>query len=192
MGINILPTPALIGAVPIARELIAGANVTIDGGASGDLSADLTIAATGGGGGGGLSLVHRALVYKLANQTVPGSAVTKITFAGTIYDPDTIWDGTNNRFVVPSGVSLVRIISNFSRSTQTGQLQIIQSKNGDTSGLIKAGLGIAETDTGGEDSIGCVSAFLEVVATDYFEMYCFNSGSSDVQANSWFSCEMYN
>lgn len=53
MGLNNPITPASIGAVPNTRNLVAGANVTIDGGASADLSADVTIAATGGGGGGG-------------------------------------------------------------------------------------------------------------------------------------------
>lgn len=51
MGINNPITPASIGAVPISRQLLAGANVTIDGGASADLNADVEIASTGGGGG---------------------------------------------------------------------------------------------------------------------------------------------
>jgi hypothetical protein len=52
MGLSNPVTAQSIGAVPNTRQLIAGANVTIDGAGSGALDEDLTIAAAGGGGGG--------------------------------------------------------------------------------------------------------------------------------------------
>jgi hypothetical protein len=47
MGIYIPPTPQSIGAVPVARQIIAGINMS----GGGNLSADVTLNASGGGSG---------------------------------------------------------------------------------------------------------------------------------------------
>jgi len=85
-GISFIPTAAQVGAVPITRDLIPGANVTLNGGATPvALSADVTIAASGGGGGGTIDVEDSgSLIVSASTLNFTGAGVTATDLGGGV------------------------------------------------------------------------------------------------------------
>src|SRR4051812_47395930 len=69
-------------AVTSARRIIAGANVTVNGGASANLGSDITIAASGGGGG--TAFTYATFEDQKAANTAGGASVAGSWIARTL------------------------------------------------------------------------------------------------------------
>lgn len=122
MPLNNPPTPASIGAVPISRQLLAGANVTIDAGASANLDADVTIAATVDGTVTSVNSGTNVVV----DNTDPANPVVNVPAIGVV---DSVVAGANitvdntdpnNPIVSSSGTSAVINGARIIRGTASG------------------------------------------------------------------------
>jgi hypothetical protein len=133
-----------------------------------------------------------ALLTKNAQQTIANNTVTAVIWQTVVYDTRGFFSSANNtRLTVPPGVRLVRasgcaawVAANFRRD-------LVIHKNGvDFTGQGRAqfisGLAI-------EGNMNVVSAPVQVVAGDYFELVVFqNVGGNetiDNQPNTWFGIE---
>lgn len=78
----------IINSVPLTRKIIAGSNVTVNGGADASLETDVTIASTGGGGGGGNWWFNppAASSFALASGDGTNAILTDDADAGLLFD----------------------------------------------------------------------------------------------------------
>lgn len=123
-----------------------------------------------------------AYAQKSANQSIPNSSFTAVTFDNLIFDDASIWSsGANTRLTVPSNVSRVRVASNVSfASNSTGYRYVAIVKNG--SSRIASQLQLADRNS----QINICSPIINVAAGDYFEFFLEQNtgGALDVLATA--------
>jgi hypothetical protein len=123
-----------------------------------------------------------AYAQKSANQSIPNSSFTAVTFDNLIFDDASIWSsGANTRLTVPSNVSRVRVASNVSfASNSTGYRYVAIVKNG--SSRIASQLQLADRNS----QINICSPTINVAAGDYFEFFLEQNtgGALDVLATA--------
>lgn len=128
-----------------------------------------------------------ALVTKSAVQNITGAATA--TWNTETYDYGGWHDNVtnNSRLTVPTGVSRVRVTAVLRRASATDQIFARIAKNG--TNIDALGAGGADTDTAGADTVNLVSAVLEVVPGDYFEIEVTMGVTADLAAESWFAID---
>ena len=144
--------------------------------------------ATGGGGGGAALPFKGALLKLTATEAVAAAVDVPVPWDAAEYQSGaTFWAiGTPTRFTIPAGVTKVILFGNLTRNSVADQLYGSIKKNGANFNLSP----IADTETSGGDSINFVSAPLDVVPGDYFELVAFTPTASDLQiAGTWFGIE---
>lgn len=133
--------------------------------------------------------LKRALVYNSTSQSLSGGVTTTLTWDSETYDTDSFHSTSSNtsRLTVPSGVTLVRILGNIGTGSVSGQAVLSFLKGGAS----VRGLATKDVDTANADFVNCVSAPLEVSATEYFEMRAFCTIATSITATeeSWFAIE---
>jgi hypothetical protein len=130
-----------------------------------------------------------ALVKRSSNFAVSAGVSTAVAWNDEEYDTDGFHDTGSNpsRLTIPSGVSKVRLTAAAITSASTTQLIISMLKNG----AAFTGGGTSEA-AGGTERVNAVSAVVDVVAGDYFELSLFSTAAINVSSNvlNWFSIEV--
>lgn len=133
-----------------------------------------------------------ALVSELADQTIPNTTNTKITFGSESYDTDSIHDTGSNteRLTVPAGVSKVRINGEVQwdgDGTGYRRIKLLKDNTIIIPGSIQTLTGIAAELVVSR----IVSAILPVSPGEYFEIQVYqNSGGNLDTLESWFAMEI--
>jgi len=142
-----------------------------------------------------------SLVYIDGNQSIANNDGTeKIAFDQESYDTSTIHDTVtnNSRLTVPAGVTKVRLTAGLSfAANATGYRSASFHKNGVSTyvGLVSAQ---ELSPTAGQfANLYLTSPVLTVVATDYFELFCFQNSGGALNAQgtadgrlTWFAMEL--
>lgn len=112
-----------------------------------------------------------AILRKLYNQTVPSSTWTNIVFEDVLYGSD-FWDNINNRFIIPDGISKVRITSQVTCANQeTTEINLQLTKNGVTESLPVRTKAMAKAQY--NVGVGFITPVMDVIPGDYFEIEVF-------------------
>jgi len=109
-----------------------------------------------------------------SNQTISNASSTKLAHNYVVFDTDSGFDTTNNRFVVPSGKAgkyFIGAAARFDSSVNASRLLSMLYKNGGN---------VAEENMNNDDEISAsVFTILNLSAGDYIEHYVYqNTGSS--------------
>jgi hypothetical protein len=132
-----------------------------------------------------------ALVAKSSSQSVAANTTTAITFDTEIADTDGFHDNVTNpsRLTIPAALNgkAVRVCANICGGSVAGQLDAFLLKGG----VAVPGLPARDAETANEENISLMSAPLEVVTGDYFEIGVFFATATTVPSadNVWFSIE---
>ena len=131
-----------------------------------------------------------ALVRRSSNQDIPVSEFTIINWDVEVVDTGGWHDLVSNtsRLTVPSGIARIRLIANYKTvSTESGETILTFQKNG----MDFDGMGMGDTEGGGDDAVNAASAIIDVVEGDYFEVSIRTNSASQLgsQTQSWFSIE---
>jgi hypothetical protein len=130
-----------------------------------------------------------ALVYKTATQAISAGVATILSWQAETADTDAWHDNTtnNSRLTVPSGVTRVRVSANIAGGSVTGDMKLAILKNGASA----RGLSASDTASSGSEHVNVVSAILDVVAGDYFEVQATSSASTSItnDERAWFCIE---
>jgi hypothetical protein len=131
-----------------------------------------------------------ALVHKTGNQAIAANVAENIDFESEVYDTDGFHDNVtdNSKFIIPSGVSLVRLSGNVNCDSSAGQLQDLISKNGATA----YGLPINDVETSINEKNNLASAPMAVTAGDFFQLAATHQASCNVLNDNatWFQIEV--
>jgi hypothetical protein len=121
------------------------------------------------------------VLYKSADQSINNGTWTSLTFNTEEYDTDSFHDNSTNtsRITIPSGkggkyLFVATVV--FNDSSTTGNRSVSFYKNGTEIGQLD---GRAPTNSG-LYCIATVSQMVSAVATDYFEVYAYQSGGSSM------------
>jgi hypothetical protein len=139
-----------------------------------------------------------ALVYHDATQVTTTATPFTLAFNQEEYDTNTIHDTVtnNSRLTVPSGITRVRLVGriNWITNAGSGVRRLSISKNG-AAGVV--GLPVSSMLGNATDTIDSlvVSAIVDVVNPDYFELIAyqtsgFNQSVNSGVANIWFAMEI--
>jgi hypothetical protein len=132
------------------------------------------------------SSLSGALLTKSALQAIATGTAELVTWNTEVYDRGE-WHSTvtnTGRLTIPSGVSLIRVISN---AECTAEPNIRHQKNG----ADVTGMGFTDTLNTGNHYVNICSAPLAVVAGDYIETWLGITGGGDLNAaeETWFAIE---
>ncbi len=141
------------------------------------------------------ALIHKAHPN---NQSVPDKSPTLVTFDTVIYDTDSFVSPTNpSRFVVPAGVSFVRlghsqVWSDSDAGWNIGMRQVVILKNG---AFYPGDPVVNVTANGGTTTdLQGYSAVLPVVEGDYFDAQAYQDTGGALplwgSTGTWFSIEV--
>lgn len=130
-----------------------------------------------------------ALVKRTSNQNIASTTAT-ITWQSEVYDVGGWWDaGTPTKFIVPSGVSKVRLTGNCRPGSTTTQVVLSMLKGGSSF----VGMGAHEQTNAGLaiDACNAWSAVVAVSQGDEFEMTVFVGSTEDIGSSTynWFAIE---
>ena len=134
-----------------------------------------------------------ALVKRTAVQSIPTGAWTAVAWDAEIRDTDSIHDNSTNntRLTVPTGFSRVRLIGQAHFASGSGDRGIWIQKNGAS---FAGGPLTLIAASAGSHVQNAVSTFLEVSASDYFEMLVYQTSGANLDLSatdwSWFSMEL--
>jgi len=126
------------------------------------------------------------IVYRSTDFAVPsGNVLTAVQWNAEQVDTDTWHDtGANTtRLTVPLGVTHVRVSFSLQSSNTTGQWGAAIIKNGSSF----VGEARVDTETTGSDNVNAMTAILEVIPGDYFEIHAFSDNANNVttSVNTW-------
>jgi hypothetical protein len=148
----------------------------------------VTIANAGTATGFGANTQYTARLFKSASQSISNASHVKITLTTEVFDKGGIADETNSKITIPSGGDGLWLFRGVARGDDIRANRFILNlyKNGSTLDGTTAG-DIGEISTKGSDGYTGASVvtmgYLNLSASDYIEMYCYqNQGSTkDVQ-----------
>lgn len=158
-------TTGVTGNLPVAN-LDSGTNAT----SSTYWRGDGTWATPSGGGGGSAHGIS-ARVTASANQTIPNSTITKVTFNMVDYDDDSLFDDANDRFIIPAGVSRVILFGGFGTASTATTYAQVRFRHYDSGGTLLTDIPAAQQN----QTPFKTSGPLAVSEDDYVEMHAFHS-----------------
>lgn len=143
----------------------------------------------------GATVFRGALVTRTTTLTPITWPLLPVPFNSVIYDTSSLWDSANNRFVIPAGVSYVRLTANcqFEDLQQAGTITLFvaNTAGGVVPGTISP---VWRSGTGGlPTNVNIVhSPVLPVVEGDTFRLRANASmtGQTDIIAGSTFAIEI--
>lgn len=147
-----------------------------------------------------LKAFRGALVNYSAAQSIPGNGVaTELAFDSESYDTDFIHSPTifNGRLTVPTGVKKVKIIGNISLYTAAfaeNNVELHIFKNAAGAWNLQ-GISSTRTNTSNRTALHVETPIIDVVADDYFQLYCINNIGTSANAEvtgTWFGMEIIN
>lgn len=136
-----------------------------------------------------------ALLSLTGGQSIPNNTETAVSWPDPVRETDDVWgSGAPTRFIIPTGVSLVRFVGQVTfASNGTGSRKARVLKNGTNEGI---GLPAVRTlAAGGTDVtvIQLAGAIVPVAAGDYFDVRVTqdSGGALNILAtNTWWSIEL--
>jgi len=137
---------------------------------------------------GGIQNTPAFAVKEVAGQSIPNNSSTKATFDTIEFDTDSVFDLSNNRFIVPSGEDGKYYIQGWGNipGLDAGEIgQVFFQKNG-----ITISNTIVRNYLQGTNQLFrmITSTLVELSATDYVEFWYYqNSGESQTVVNTYFS-----
>lgn len=171
---------------------------TINIGVSGDtvnIPSGVTIANAGTATGFGTAGTNSFLARNTSNQSLSDATDTKVTFNTEEYDPDSVFDLSNNRFTAPAAgkyfVYGKAKCSSTTVNTVQGAVLLIYVNGSARYNIENFGAGVVSGTRVLMQAYGLeVSVALDLSANDYVELYAnvdeYN-GSSQLQAGDGYS-----
>lgn len=125
----------------------------------------------------------RALAYRTGTLALSAATNTHVPLQATTYDNDS-WFSSGD-FVVPAGVSYVRVCFAIEGASQTGDL----IGRIEINGASPAGTGRSDNDTVGADFVSGVTGILPVSPGDVITLVAYSTNARNITANTWMSVE---